>query len=111
MKKATIERQRADIRAGVRTGGYPKRLSDGRWGLMGYKKGRPRLLGIGRKVSCTRIRPGQPGSWISNERCSYQFNIRGRWYSCRGYGEGMATTCRLTKRRPPPGFDGARRKR
>ena len=111
MKRATKERMRADFRAGVRTVGYPKKLPDGRWGLMGYKNNKPRLLGIGRVIGCTKIRPGAPGSWISGERCSYQFNIRGKWYSCRGYGEDMAASCRVTKRRPPSGFDGARKRR
>jgi hypothetical protein len=100
MRKATLAKQKADIRAGIRTGGYPKQLPNGRWGLMGYKKGKPKLLGVGRKLSCTRIRPGAPGSWISNERCSYQFNIRGRWYSCRGMGEGMAASCRRMAKAP-----------
>ena len=58
------------------------------------------VIGKGRKVNCAKIRPGAPGSWISNERCSYQFKIRGLWYGCRGMGDGMATTCRVMKRAP-----------
>lgn len=110
MKRATRERMQADVRTGIRTGGYPKKLTDGRWALMGYKKGKNHLLGVGRQIGCTKIRPGTPGAWIAGQRCSYQFNIRGRWYACRGYGEGMAASCRLTKRKPPSGFDGARRR-
>ena len=116
MRKATRDRQVADIQAGIRTGGYPKQLKDGRWALMGYKKNKPKLIGIGRKLSCTRIRPGQSGSWISNERCSYQFKIRGKWFACRGFGEGVAASCRRMAKAPrgignEARFEGARRRR
>jgi hypothetical protein len=100
MRKATREKQWADIKAGIRTGGYPKQLPDGRWALMGYKDNKEIQLGVGRQISCNRIAPGRPGSWISSHRCSYQFKIGERWYSCRGYGEGMSASCRLMKRPP-----------
>lgn len=58
------------------------------------------VIGKGRKVNCTRIRPGAPGSHLSNERCSYQFKIKGLWYACRGMGDGMAASCRVMKRAP-----------
>ena len=74
--------------------GYPKNngtvLTDGQG----------KVIGKGRKVNCTRIRPGMPGSHISNERCSYQFKIRGLWYGCRGMGDGMSASCRVMKRAP-----------
>ncbi len=64
------------------------------------KDGHGNVIGKGRKVNCTKIRPGQRGDWISNERCSYQFKIRGLWYGCRGMGDGMAASCRVMKRAP-----------
>ncbi len=101
MRKATLERQRTETRAGVLTYGYPKKLRDGRWALMGSKKGgKPKLLGLGWVIGCRKIRPGQPGGWISNERCSYHFKIRGKWFSCRGYGEGMSASCRRMTAKP-----------
>lgn len=82
------------------------------------------VIGKGRKINCTKIRPGERGSWISNERCSYQFKIRGLWYGCRGMGDGMAASCRVMKRLPRRDYsepnprhpwwdklDGARRRR
>lgn len=96
--------------------GYPKdngtRLTDGSG----------KTIAKGRKVNCTRIRPGAPGSWISNERCSYQFKFQGLWYGCRGMGDGMAASCRIMKRAPADQrgrnvsnyydkLDGARRRR
>jgi len=96
----------------LREVGYPKdngtRLVDGHG----------KTIGRGRKVNCTRIRPGQRGDWISNERCSYQFKIRGLWYGCRGMGDGMAASCRAMKSAkgmPTSKFfdklDGSRRRR
>ena len=76
-------------------GGYPK--DNGRI----LTDGSGKKIGEGHVVSCTRIRPGQPGSWISNERCSYRFKVNGKWYAGRGYGDGMAFTGREMKR--PPG--------
>lgn len=101
MKKSTRERQRAEVRAGKLTGGYPKNLGNGRWALMGYKKGnKPKLIGLGMLLGCSKVRPGQRGAWISNERCSYHFKIRGKWFSCRGRGEGMAASCRRMATKP-----------
>lgn len=76
--------------------------------LYGYPKengrvladGHGRTLGTGRKIGCTRIRPGAPGSWISNERCSYQFVVGGTPYSCRGMGDGVSASCRKMKTTP-----------
>ena len=95
----------------LRTYGYPKdngtRLTD--W--------HGKTIGRGRKVNCTKIRPGQRGDWISSERCSYQFKIRGLWYGCRGMGDGMAASCRVKKKAPARSgssywdkLDGARRR-
>lgn len=96
--------------------GYPKdngtRLTD--W--------HGKTIAKGRKVNCTKIRPGQRGDWISNERCSYQFKFQGLWYGCRGMGDGMSASCRIMKRAPADQrgrnvsnyydkLDGARRKR
>lgn len=84
----------------LREGGYPKKTARG-WALT---DGRGNILGYGHQVGCTRIRPGAPGSWISSHRCSYHFKIMdpagGKWYSCRGYGEGIAASCRRMKRPP-----------
>lgn len=48
---------------------------------------------------CTKVRPGQPGAWISSERCSYHFVDQGQWYSCRGRGDMLAASC--TKMKTP----------
>lgn len=54
---------------------------------------------IGKIVSksCKRVRPGERGAWISNERCSYVVEIDGRRYVGRGRGDGMAVNLRQTK--------------
>ncbi len=77
-----------------------------------------KTIAKGRKVNCTKIRPGAPGHWMSNERCSYQFKHQGLWYACRGMGDGMAASCRVMKKAPPRSssqywdkLDGARRSR
>lgn len=86
--------------AAQRIGGYPKRVN-GKWALTdGY--GKP-FSTDGHRIQCTRITPGAPGSWIDNKRCSYRFKVKGRWYSCRGYGQGIAASCRLMKN-PPRGY-------
>jgi hypothetical protein len=97
MKRAIRERMEADIKAGIRTGGYPKRMPDGRWALI---DGRGKILGYGHVIGCKKIQPGAPGSWLSNERCSYRFVIGSATYSCRGYGEGMSAGCRRMKKLP-----------
>lgn len=78
------------------TGGYPKRTPGAQyaWALT---DGHGRVMGVGGVVNCTKIRPGARGHWISNERCSYRFRIHGQLYSCRGYGEGIAASCRIIK--------------
>jgi len=73
------------------------------------KSGSGQIFGRGRKIGCTKIRPGAPGSWISNERCSYHFRVEGKPYSCRGYGDELAATCREMKK-APKGLAGARRR-
>jgi len=86
--------------AEVRIGGYPKRDpsvpggASGAWTLTDW---RGNVIGRGSLVNCSRIQPGARGSWISNERCSYRFKVNGQWYACRGYGEGMAASCRVMK--------------
>mgnify|MGYP001558326252 CR=1 FL=1 len=62
-----------------------------------------KLMGYGHQVSCSRIRPGQPGSWISDKRCSYRFKVGGaggKWFAGRGYGEGMSINLRQMKHPP-----------
>ncbi len=56
---------------------------------------------IGRIVTkrCTRVRPGERGAWISNERCSYVVEIGGRRYAGRGRGEGMGVNLRQMRGR------------
>ena len=78
-----------------RIGGYPK---DGGRILA---DGHGNTIGRGFVVNRSRIRPNTPGSWISNERVSYNFKVDGAWYACRGYGDGMAASCREMKRPPP----------
>lgn len=62
--------------------------------------GQGKIIGRGHVVNCRRIRPGEPGSWISSEKCSYRFQINGNWYHGRGYGEGMSISLRRMKRAP-----------
>jgi hypothetical protein len=97
-------RRRGLGEAALKIGGYPadggRRLADGHGNT----------IGTGRKLGCTRIKPGAPGSWISNERCSYQFKVNGAAYSCRGYGDGMSASCRRMKT-IPRGLAGARRRK
>ncbi len=85
----------------LRIGGYPKKVAGGGWVL---QDGAAKTIARGRLVGCTKIKPGAPGSWISNERCSFQFKVpdagKGKWYSCRGFGEGMAASCRRMKNPP-----------
>lgn len=66
---------------------------------------------IGTIVSkrCARVRPGERGSWISNERCSYIASIDGRRYVGRGRGDGINVLFRQKK--GEGGLGGARRKR
>lgn len=80
--------------------------------------GHGRTIGRGRKVNCTKVGGHQPGGWISSERCSYQFKIKGLWYACRGMGDGMAASCRVMKKAPSRSsspswdkLDGSRRRR
>ena len=79
------------------TAGYPKTMPDGRLALIGYRNNKEFVVGYGRKINCTRVRPGERGAWISNERCSYQFRIHGQLYACRGRGDGIAASCRIMK--------------
>lgn len=84
----------------LRVGGYPKLTSAG-WVL---QDGRGNVIARGRQIGCTKIRPGAPGHWIDSKRCTYNFKFTdpagGKWYSCRGYGEGVAASCRRMKRPP-----------
>jgi hypothetical protein len=94
--------QPAGIRR-LRTGGYPKRTAAG-WVLVGYRDNKEIVLGHGFQRGCTRLRPNAPGAWIDSKRCTYNFKIAdaagGKWYSCRGYGEGIAVSCRRMKSAP-----------
>lgn len=74
--------------------GYPKKTPQG-WVLQHGNRTYP-----GEQVNCTKIRPGQPGHWIDSERCSYRFKIDKNWYACRGYGEGIAVSCKRMKKGP-----------
>lgn len=100
----------------LRQGGYPKRTERG-WVL---QDGQGKTVAKGFQRGCTKIRPGAAGHWIDSKRCTYNFKFadagRGKWYACRGYGEGIAVSCRKMKGRPPgvaksgrSYFDGARR--
>lgn len=63
---------------------------------------------------CTKVKPWQPGGWLSSERCSYHFVDQGQWYSCRGRGDGIAASCARMKTPPEQrrrGLSGATRKR
>lgn len=80
-------------------GGYPKLFANKGWALTG---GAGNVLGWGHRIGCKKIAPGAPGHWIDSQRCSYRFRVAGKWYSCRGYGEGVAATCRQMKN-PPRG--------
>lgn len=71
--------------------GYPKKMPDGRLALTDWHSN---VLGYGRVINSSPIAPGRPGSWISSRRVSYQFNIDGRWYFGRGYGDGIAVNLR-----------------
>jgi hypothetical protein len=87
----------------LKTYGYPKKTPMG-WALT---DGHGNIIGRGKLNECHKIRPGAPGSWIDSKRCSYHFKIAGaagkaKWYSCRGYGEGIAVSCRRMKK--PPRF-------
>lgn len=77
-------------------GGYPKKMPDGRLALT---DGHGNVLGYGKVVGTSKIRPGAPGHWISSERVSYNFTVAGRHYHGRGFGEGMALTLRPMKSR------------
>jgi hypothetical protein len=57
-------------------------------------------IGEGRIVNCTRVKPNSRGHWISSEKCSYRFEVDGRWYSGRGYGDGMRVSLRPMKSAP-----------
>lgn len=69
-----------------------------------------KVIGRGHVLNKTRIRPGARGAWISSERVSYRFKIDGKWYGCRGMGDGISASCRVLKRQPA-GLGGARRRR
>jgi hypothetical protein len=58
-----------------------------------------KVLGYG-KGKCKKISPHERGAWISSERCSYHFEVGGRWYSGRGRGDGVAVTLRPMKTKP-----------
>jgi hypothetical protein len=74
-----------------RTGGYPKGNTMTDW------EGKP--IGKILRKTCKRVRPGERGAWISDERCSYVVEIGGRKYAGRGRGEGMAVSLRQMKGR------------
>jgi len=98
------KRRRGFGEAALKIGGYPK---DG--GRL-LTDGHGNTIGTGRRIGCTRIRPGAPGSWIDSQRCSYRFKVDGAAYSCRGYTDGIAVSCRRMKTMPR-GLAGARRRR
>lgn len=98
-------RRRRGLGAADRIGGYPK--DNGRVLADGHGNA---LSTSGHKVGCTKVKPFERGAWISSERCSYRFKVDGRWYACRGRGDGIAASCRVMKKLPH-GFSGARRRR
>lgn len=72
-------------KAGDYPGGYPAKN-----GTV-LQDGHGKQVGAGHVVSCKKIKPGAPGAWMSNERCSYRFKVDGVWWSVRGYGDGLYT--------------------
>lgn len=91
----------------LRISGYPKKHL-GSWALADWHG---KVISTdGRQIGCTKIRPGAPGSWIDSQRCSYHFIVDGAAYSCRGYGEGIAVSCRRMKTKPR-NLRGARRRK
>lgn len=98
-RKRTSLGQPAGIRR-LRQYGYPKLTPQG-WALT---DGHGNIVARGSVIGCKKIRPGTPGAWLSSERCSYNFKFPdpsgGKWYSCRGYGEGIAASCRRMKQPP-----------
>lgn len=71
--------------------GYPK--DNGK--TLADWNGKP--IGHGHVVRCTTVRPGARGSWISSQTCSYRFKVNGRWFACRGRGDGVSASCRAMK--------------
>ena len=71
----------------------------GNWALT---NGQGSVIGQGRQINCSRIKPGAAGHWISSTRCSYQFKLAstGEPVACRSYGHGMAASCRVMKKAP-----------
>jgi len=65
-----VRRGRTLVGMANRIGGYPK--DNGRV----LADGHGNQIGRGRKIGCTRIRPGQPGSWISNEQAVLVSRLR-----------------------------------
>lgn len=91
------KRKRRRALGSAKMGGYPKHVSSTRAILTDWHG---KKIADGKIVSCTRLRPGQRGSQWSNQRCSYRFEIDGRWYHGRGYGEGMSLNLTPMKRVP-----------
>jgi hypothetical protein len=90
-----------------RIGGYPKRMPDGRLALTDWNG---RVLGYGTQ-KCTRVTPFERGAWISSERCSYRFQVDGKWFAGRGRGEGLSVSLRAMKKAPSQPLRGAARRR
>lgn len=76
--------------------GYVKKV-DGQTILTDWEG---RKIAHGRTISCRKVPPGTRGSWISGERCSYQFYKDGTYYAGRNGGEGLALNARKMKRKP-----------
>lgn len=73
------------------TGGYPKGASFTDW--------HGNTIGKIVRKTCRRVRPGERGAWISNERCSYVVEIDGKRFAGRGRGDGIAVNLRPMKGR------------
>lgn len=106
-----MARRRRKVRLGqpvgirrLREGGYPKHITGGGSRAFDLTDGGGKVIARGFQVGCTKIRPGAPGHWVDSKRCTYNFKFpdagKGKWYACRGYGEGVAVSCRRMKGQP-----------
>jgi len=88
--------------------GYPKHVG-GRLALTDWHG---KVIGHG-SAKCKKLRPNERGAWISNERCSYRFEVDGKMYHGRGRGDGLAVTLRPMKpaKQARPPLRGAQRHR
>ena len=92
-KSAAQKRREAemDVKAGTTFHGYAEH-NDNR---VKITDGQGNAVAHGFVKNCTAVRPGSPGAWISNQRCSYNVTRHDIVFACRGRGEGTATSCHM----------------